>query len=80
MGIKEIYEEMSDEELLERYSEVEKYFENAQEILIDEIRKRNLVREEEIEKKLDGIKIRLSNTICRKAASWVNAVLKPAHE
>jgi hypothetical protein len=56
MALKEMYEEMSDEELLERYKDIEKYFEIAQETLINEIRKRKLVGEEEIEKKLDSIK------------------------
>lgn len=56
MALKEMYEEMSNEELLERYKEIEKYFENAQETLINEIRKRKLVGEEEIEEKLDSIK------------------------
>ncbi len=56
MALKEMYEEMSDEELLERYKDIEKYFETAQETLINEIRKRKLVGEKEIEKKLDSIK------------------------
>ncbi len=56
MGIKEIYEEMSDEELLERFKNFKDYREDGKKAIIEELRKRNLVREEEIEKKLDGIK------------------------
>ncbi len=56
MGIKEIYEEMSDEELLERFKNFKDYREDGKKAIIEELRKRNLVGEEEIEKKLDGIK------------------------
>ncbi len=50
MGIKEIYEEMSDEELLERFKNFKDYREDGKKAIIEELRKRNLVREEEIEK------------------------------
>lgn len=60
MAIKEMYEEMSDIELLERYKTIEDYQEGAKPIMLEEIRKRKLVSEEEIEKKLKTLHKKMS--------------------
>lgn len=56
MGFKEIYEKMSNEELLERYKNFQDYCDDAKEAMIEELRKRKLMGEEEIKGKMDTIK------------------------
>ncbi len=56
MALKEMYEEMSDEELLERYEDFQDYRDEAKAVILEELRKRKLLGEEEMEKKLDLIK------------------------
>lgn len=56
MALKEMYEEMSNEELLERYKDFQDYSDGAKEVMLEVLRDKKLVREEEIEKKLNNIK------------------------
>lgn len=50
MALKETYEEMSDEELLERYKDFQDYRDDAKTVILEELRKRKLAVEEEINK------------------------------
>lgn len=56
MTLKERYENMSDEELLERYKNFQDYRDDAKEAMLEVLREKKLVGEEEIEKKLISIK------------------------
>lgn len=54
MTLKETYEEMSDEELLEKFKHFQRYRDESKLIMLEELRKRKLVGDEEIlEKKID---------------------------
>lgn len=55
MTLKETYEEMSDEELLKKFKHFQRYRDESKLIMLEELRKRKLVGEEEIEKKLKRI-------------------------
>lgn len=57
MTLKETYEEMSDEELLARYKDFQDYRDDAKTVIIEELRKRKLVGEEEIEKKFISLNL-----------------------
>ncbi len=48
MELKEIYSKMSDKELMERLENSDTYFDDAKEIIINEIIKRELLTEKEI--------------------------------
>lgn len=56
MTLKERYENMSDEELLERYKNFQDYRDDAKEAMLEVLRDKKLVGEEEIEKKLAYVK------------------------
>lgn len=56
MGFKEIYEKMSNEELLEKYKKFEKYRDNAKEAMVKVLSDRKLISQEEFEKKLKSIR------------------------
>lgn len=56
MALKEIYEEMGNEELLRAFENLKVYREEAKFIIVEEIRKRKLVSDEGIEEKLTLIK------------------------
>ncbi len=56
MGFKEIYEEMSVEELLERYKNFQDYRDNAKEAMVKVLSDRKLISQEEFEKKLKSIR------------------------
>lgn len=54
--LKEIYENMSDEELLDRFKNIQDYQNVAREIMIEEARKRKLVEEDEIKNTILSLK------------------------
>ena len=56
MGFKEIYEKMSVEELLERYKNFQDYRDNAKEAMLEVLRDKKLISQEEFEKKLKSIR------------------------
>lgn len=56
MALKEIYEEMSNEELLDRYKDFQDYRDEAKAVILEELRKRKIVSKEEIEKKLNSFR------------------------
>lgn len=56
MALKEMYEEMSNQELLERYKNFQDYRDDAKEVMFEVLRDKELVAEGEIEKKLNAIK------------------------
>ncbi len=56
MALKEMYEEMSNEELLDRYKDFQDYRDEAKVIILEELRKRKIVSEEEMEKKLNSFR------------------------
>ncbi len=56
MTLKEQYENMSDEELIERYIDYEDYLLEAKIVILEELKKRGLKSEEEINQKLDKVK------------------------
>ncbi len=51
MGFKEIYEKMSVEELLERYKNFQDYRDNAKEAMLEVLRDKKLISQEEFKKK-----------------------------
>ena len=53
MTLKEQYENMSDEELIERYTDSEDYLLEAKIVILEELKKRGLKSKEEINQKLD---------------------------
>lgn len=56
MTLKEQYENMSDEELIERYTDSEDYLLEAKIVILEELKKRGLKSKEEINQKLDKVK------------------------
>lgn len=55
MALKEIYKQKSKEELLERYKDYNNYREDVKIIILEELKTRNLISDEEIEKKLNEV-------------------------
>lgn len=53
--LKEMYSKITDSELLERYSNIDTYFEEAKEVIIEELIKRNLKTREEITERFERI-------------------------
>lgn len=57
MALKEQYEKMNDDEVLERFERLSDYFEYAREIIIDEVIKRKLKTEEETKRKIKDVEV-----------------------
>lgn len=62
MTLKEIYEQMSNEEVLERYTKIERYKNESKQLIFEELKKRKLILKEELDEKIEFTeKVKFSN-------------------
>lgn len=82
MTLKEQYENMSDEELIERYTDSEDYLLEAKIVILEELKKRGLKSKEEINQKLEKVekekieKDKMNEERHRKKKEKVDKVIK----